>query len=287
MSSLLTKIGSDSTDESSQESSLSYLKKDKKRPRDSPQKASNKLKKTRKNPISSSSSEETEPTEMTSNLNPTNFAELLRDEGVKKALQDIIRPTVEEAVQNSISNLSKRIDKIEASTTSQNAEIESINSRVDNLEQLARQNNIIVSGIQDKPGEHLLDNFKKFAMDYLMTNITENDIMSIFRLGKQKTDPTSPRPIMVKFNSPDKKTEIYKSRIHLRKMDIGKVKEYINPIYINEDLTPARASLFKSCRQAIKEKKLFSCWTFNGTIWVKTSKTGDPVRITNKKELAP
>jgi len=43
------------------------------------------------------------------------------------------------------------------------------------------------------------------------------------------------------------------------------------PIYINEDLIKPVADLFREARKLVKEKKLFSAWTYGGSLFVKVS----------------
>lgn len=298
MSKIATKSGSQSSDSSDYDSSREYLKvdctniiKSKKRARDSPQKSPNKLRKVKK-----ADSEEVIESENSSDssveiqlnmasLNAQAFAELLRDSTVKEAFHQIIKPSVEDAVKNSISALSGRLDKLETTSTSHESEIENLKNRLDTMEQSNRLGNLIVSGLAEKNNENLSDIFLNFSKDYLLQTLSANDITSIFRLGKPGPPGPRPRPVLVKFNNQNTRTDVYRARVHLRKMETGAGHPYLLPIFINEDLSPGRVALYKESRACVANKKLFSAWTFGGNIWAKQSKIGDPFRISRLQDL--
>lgn len=272
----------------------------KKRFRESPGKSANANKKVKKptsseaipHPSNTSSSSDSiedqvpQPSRMLpASITPTSFAELLRDANVKQAFNEIIQPAVEDAVKSSLSSLENRIKKVEDSTANQDSEIEELKTRLDTIDQVSRINNIIVSGFSEVQDEKLLERFLKFSSDYLMTILQAEDIMAIFRLGKIQPDKSKSRPILVKFKTSQQKLDVYKARIHLRRMDIGKDHPHSSPIFLNEDLTPRKAALYKQCREALKDKKVFNCWTFNGVIWVKLTKNGEPSKINSDTDI--
>jgi hypothetical protein len=59
-------------------------------------------------------------------------------------------------------------------------------------------------------------------------------------------------------------------------------KQCSSRIYINEDLIPEEAKIFKKARNQVKEGALHSCWSREGLIYGKTSPEGKPFHI---KEL--
>lgn len=256
----------------------------KKRDRDSPQKISNK--KVKKSLSAAGSSSEDLAEEMAvPSFTPDSFAELLRDKSVKDAFRDIIKPSVEEAVRSAIKDLSSRVETIEIAATSQEKDISQIKKRIDYLEQQSRQSNLIVSGLPEKKPEDLTRVFTKFASDYLMTTLIGTDIDAIFRLGTTKPDQNAPRPVMIKFKTVKAKLEVYRARIHLRKMDIGIDRAHTTPVFLNEDLAPERAGLYKECRAAVERRQLASTWTFNGAIWAKLDKKGEPFKVSQISDI--
>ena len=56
-------------------------------------------------------------------------------------------------------------------------------------------------------------------------------------------------------------------------------------IFINESLCPEYRFLFWKCRELAKSEKIFSYWTFNGTVKIKLSEHGDIRTITHVRDL--
>lgn len=215
-------------------------------------------------------------------LKPEQFAELLRS----PAVQEVYTEMIETALQKTLSKnkIIERLTVVEKSCTLQQNEVVQLQARVDTLEQQGRRDAAIFSGLPEIQDEDPRQTIVKFANDYLHINLTD-DIRSAYRLGKKKTNSTTPRPILVKLSSADKKIEVYKARSSLRKMDIGQEHIYKNPVYISEDLVPGRALLFKEARKQVKDGKAFSSWSMDGSIWIKLSRDATPTRISNLLDL--
>ena len=63
------------------------------------------------------------------------------------------------------------------------------------------------------------------------------------------------------------------------------LRETMPDIYINEDLTRARATLLYKARKAKREKGIVDCWSFDGRIVIKDVR-GKVHTIGNEVELA-
>ena len=50
---------------------------------------------------------------------------------------------------------------------------------------------------------------------------------------------------------------------------ISNPSKQTGPIFVNEALTSRRAEMYGKTRQLVKAKKLNSCWTYDGRIYVK------------------
>lgn len=275
----------------------------KKRDRDSPQKEST-VRKSRRTAskeslaasvVKSSTSLHKMDSEKTMSISLKNFAELLsaslRETSVKEALGELIDSSVGNAVKNSLSNMNTRLVQVETATTKRDDEITALKTKTDTLEQQLRLGNLVFSGFPERENETtatLQTSFSEFCGNFLLTIVTRNDVEAIYRMGKKNADFTPPRVIMVKFSNRRIREEIYHARMQLRKMETGRGHDFTQPVYINEDLTQYRATIYKECREAVKDKKLFSAWSMNGFIWVKQAKEGSPIRInevTNLQQL--
>ena len=56
-------------------------------------------------------------------------------------------------------------------------------------------------------------------------------------------------------------------------------------IFINENLTTFRKDLLKKANDKRKDGLVFSAWSLDGKIFVKTSPEGDPIRIYEQSDL--
>ena len=110
--------------------------------------------------------------------------------------------------------------------------------------------------------------------------LTLADVNVAHRVG-QRGNPneprTRPRPIIVQFKCYASKVSVMRSRKQLR--------ETMPDIYINEDLTRARATLLCKARKEKCEKGIVDCWSFDGRIVIKDVR-GKVHTIGNEVELA-
>ena len=108
-------------------------------------------------------------------------------------------------------------------------------------EQYERRDSIIISGVREHQQEDLYDITCHIAYD-MGVNIDSTEISVTHRLG-QPGRKSAPRPIIVKFVRRNVKTAIMRNKKKLRRVDAARY------IYIDEDLTPFRASIVKELRR--------------------------------------
>ena len=58
-----------------------------------------------------------------------------------------------------------------------------------------------------------------------------------------------------------------------------------NRIYINENLTSYRRRIMKKANEKRRDGELLSVWSLEGTIFVKTSPAGGPIKISEPEDL--
>ena len=150
---------------------------------------------------------------------------------------------------------------------------------LDHLEQYSRKNSLEIHGVpQDSytSTEHVVI---KVAEALNITMEPEE-----IEISHKINESTS---ILVKFCSHKTKSKIYKERIKLKQVKIRDLFPTYNPstaqhrIFIN--LTAFKRCLVEAANRRRKDRMLFSMWTLDGKVYVKTSPSGTLIRIHEKK----
>lgn len=134
---------------------------------------------------------------------------------------------------------------------------QTLEGKLNDLDQYGRRNNIRVSGIRDQENETAEESVK-IVVDTLNKkipnlNLKDDDIDIAHRIGKYEKDKK--RQIIVKFQSRMKKSQVMRDKKGLKGENI----------FINDDLTRLNQEVFNSVR--IKKKDIVaSAWTFQGNI---------------------
>lgn len=177
-----------------------------------------------------------------------------------------------------ISNKDKKIDELE--------------QKVNELEQNARQENIVLTGLEvkprsykkaltgsetteDAPQEELLT-LEKQVVTFLKDKdigVDHKDISICYTLPT-KMDKSKPA-IVVRFTSRKVRNNVL---MQARKLTGSKV-------YINEHLTKKNSNIAREARLLRKQKKIESTWTRNGNIWIKVKEGSQATIIKELKDL--
>lgn len=188
---------------------------------------------------------------------------------IKGAISSEVEPLVKSIVEGVTSSLNKKIETLENDNACLNAKVKALTSRVETLElaadtaeQYSRRNCVRIVGVQSSPSENTDDIVLKIA-SACNADIKPTDIDRSHRVGKTPTW-TKPRAIIVKFATYRARDRFFRGRSNL------KDNNTYRKVYINEDLTANRNSLFQKARQLVKDKDLKQAWTFDGRIYVKT-----------------
>ncbi len=212
--------------------------------------------------------------------------ELKRLNNVVQSVQDTCR-----ALQNSVRELSEEI-KLHAENNEKTLETifslqrdlykehdmnQSLQTRIDNLDQKQRERNVRIVGFPEV--EESNGDIKSKVIQLVgESGISAESIESTTRMGKRKD--YKPRDLVVKFSTKETRDKFYALRKETPK------EEHNKKVYINEDLTEARAKLFFDCRRMVKKERLFGTWTQNGNIMAKVTSHDSPTVIQNHHELA-
>lgn len=192
------------------------------------------------------------------------------EEIVKRCLQDALQDSsmlgrianlVTEAVTAAVAELSAALKKnneiIEGLKTALNdrdKKIERLEEHIDDLEQYQRRQCIRIFGMTEEENENT-DEIAIEVAEKVGVKVELTDIDRSHRVGRGQENGR-PRPIIVKFVSYRKRSEVFRNKRNLKGSGIT----------IREDLTRARYHLL---REAINKYGVTNVWTQDGTIIVK------------------
>lgn len=174
----------------------------------------------------------------------------------------------------------KREDRMEEVIKEAKFQAAVADSRVNDLEQYTRRNNVRVLGVPESAEESVEvceRKVLKIIKEKLELPIMESgDIEAIHRIGRQgkqkQGQPTRPRPIIVRFLSRKSTETVLSNRRKLKNTGI----------VIVEDLTHDNFVLLNKCWD---HAGVADAWTRRGNIFVKTAKDSRVIRITSASDL--
>ncbi len=186
-----------------------------------------------------------------------------------------------EVLQSTVESIEEIQDKTSTEVTKQievsNEALNSIEDRIDDLEQENKSNNLRIFGMDEEEGEDLKTKVTSLVRTRLQVCMESEDIKDIGRMGKKRDKV---RDILIKFRSKTIRDKIYNKRKLLRQ------DEYDNMIFINKDLTNQRSKLFFEARKLRRREKIYGTWTQAGNIMVKVKESDQPYAVKKYHELA-
>lgn len=165
-------------------------------------------------------------------------------------------------------------------------------SRVNDLEQHLRENNLEIHGVPENRSENILTVVKQCA-SAIGHKVDDTDIVNYTRVAKQDKESKRPRAIIIKFRSVRCRDEFY-SAVH--RFNKSNPKEKLNtahlgfgtaktPVYVSEHLSPTNKSLHAAARIAAKEKGYKFVWVRSGRIYVRKTPDSQYILIRNRDSL--
>ena len=194
-----------------------------------------------------------------------------------------------EKVSKANESLKTKLQQTKGKLQKQVEEADNLYTALDDLEQYTRKNSLKIHGIPDDCYSSTEEVVLKLAA-VLNVNVNPSDIEITHKL-KQRGNNSS--PVIVKFISHKVKTSLHKERVKLRNVKVSDVfPGYSNAvraeeprIFLNENLTNYKQGLVSRASEMKRDGPLKSFWTIDGKIFVKTSPSGDPVRIFSDYDL--
>lgn len=173
--------------------------------------------------------------------------------------------------------------------------ITALESRVNDMEQYCKKDNIIVSGLGVHTGASLSysgsvkatkdvvddevvlrafpsvarqmkEDFIKAVEQKLDVSLHPSDIVAIRELPQNRQGE---KPIIVRFANSEVKRSVMSCRKKLKN----------TKIFFNDQLTKTNAAIFKRTRDLRASSQLHATWTMNGRIFVKNTENSKPYEI--------
>ena len=169
----------------------------------------------------------------------------------------------------------------------QQEEIAELYDLQERLEQYTRKNSLEIHGIPEEVYTSTEEVVLKLA-DVLEVPVAPEDIEISHKLKTK-----SGKAIIVKFISHKVKTTLYRARAKLKNIKLSDLypgSSYATSarsgkIFLNENLTSYRRRIISRANEKRKNGELLSVWSLDGTIFVKTSPNGRPVKICEMEDL--
>lgn len=220
----------------------------------------------------------------------------------QKNLTDLV-----DSFQRTISFLSDRYDELKsdldvktekiAALDKSNAilqeTVQNMTKRLNIIEQHARSNNIEIQCVPENKSENVINTLLDISK-VIKSTVKDADISHCTRIAKKDSNSIRPRSILVKFNTPRVRDEFLAAAIQFNKSHpqdrlntshLGAPTNKAQPIYVVEHLSADNKSLHAAARARAKELGFRFVWVRNGRIFMKKSEDSDRIVIDNAEKL--
>lgn len=193
--------------------------------------------------------------------------DVLQDASILQVLATMIKDHILTELEKTINENTAVIEALKETINEKDKVINDLQVKLDDLEQYQRRQCLRVFGVEEGADEDTdvkaIEIARKIGVD-----LSIEDIDRSHRIGVRNND--RPRPIIIKFVSYRKRSEVFHSKKNLKGSGVT----------IREDLTKMRHSLLK---EAINKYGVRSVWTLDGVV---IAKIGDQKRrITSSRDL--
>ena len=229
-----------------------------------------------------------------------NIATILREnKSIKSEMADLKRTIQQQkdditALKTSLEHTTKQYNEAERELAAarkkiqeQEEEIGELYDLQDKLEQYTRKNSLEIHGVPESAYTETEDVVLKLA-EALDVSVEPKDIEICHKLNRKGN-----KPIIVKFISHKVKTNLYRARAKLKNVRVSNIFPHCSSstlvqadrIFLNENLTSYRKKILSRANEMRRNDELLSAWSMDGSIYVKTSPQGKPVRINELEDL--
>ncbi len=205
-----------------------------------------------------------------------NTVSALMDPDVIQVISKALALEVTNSVKAEIRHLHDKLAEKDKEILDLKTTVQSLNEKVDSLEQYSRRNNIRISGVPECEGE----NTDEIVQSLAKSLGVEVDIDVSHRVGPLKALPSSPaRPIIVRLKTRRSKVALMSVKKHLSTAKLPRLnanwpslsshRSNQPKVYINEDLTKPRATAAAFGRDLKRQRKVDDTWVRDGYVFVK------------------
>lgn len=189
-----------------------------------------------------------------------------------KRVIDIMSGILEDKLQPLVSEM-----KTEMKSVQQN--IVKVERRIDVLENDLRLDNLIFVGLLRDNAATAEESVTQFIKEVMKIDISVSDVSVA---GWISRDADAVSRLRVRFIS----RKVRSSVMSARKCLGAFFRATGRHVYVNEDLIQATANLYREARQSVKQKKLHSCWTYGGILFIKKTSTDRPFKVSTVEDLS-
>ena len=185
---------------------------------------------------------------------------------VKDALAQARKQSAE--TERELSAARKQLDE-------QEEEFQELYNLQDHLEQYTRKNSLEFHGVPESAYTSTEEAVIKIANAVEVPVVAEDIEIS------HKLNTRGSKVIIAKFINHKVKSSLYRARVKLKNASATQS----NRIFINENLTSYRRRIMSPANEKHRDGELLSVWSLDGSIFVKTSPEGRPIKISELEDL--
>ncbi|XP_026315263.1 uncharacterized protein LOC113226749 [Hyposmocoma kahamanoa] len=214
---------------------------------------------------------------------PSMLTSVLQQElsSIKSEIQDFrtsmaFYNTAYEEMKATTESLQSECAKLKNDNNQLRSTVTDLSSRLNNIEQNLRENNLELHGVSEHRSENLLNLMEQCAK-VVGYKLVEKEIAHCTRVAKQNKDNKSPRTIIVKFNDIKSRDAFYSAVYRYNKTNptdklntahLGMAGDK-RPVYVSEHLSPSNKILHMAARKKAKEQNYQFVWVRNGRIYAR------------------
>ena len=170
--------------------------------------------------------------------------------------------------------------------------INDLSSRISQLEQQTRANNVEIQCLPEKKQENLIDIVSQLSK-VVGSGIQDNDIKHCTRVAKQSASNTRPRAVVVQLTSPRSRDQFLAATMKFNKANSDNKLNTTHlgyagpksPIYITEHLSTTNKTLHAAARIKAKEIGYQFVWVRGGRIFMRKTQESEHILVRNRDTL--
>ena len=143
--------------------------------------------------------------------------------------------------------------------------IYSAEKNINSWEQYGRRNNIEITGIPESVENEKREETVVEVLNKIDLNVSNNDIESCHRLGKQKNKP---RKTIIRFVNTKFAKKALLNRKGLKHADTSSLGLDSHEVFINENLTRANSKIAFHSRSLKRNSLIYKCYTKDGVVHI-------------------